>query len=197
MNDFELIRQCVDKDKKTWDLFVEKFSRLIYDSIIQTFKCYGRYVETGSVADLHNDIFLFLLENDCRALRAFRGANGCKLSHYLRTIAVRKTIDYLRRLKPNCQLTIDDEEDALTEPAEKSDAVYAMMEQEEMVEIMKELLGQLRDDEAHLCRMFFYEDKSPQSIARELGISVDYFYVSKKRILNKLKTMADQKGIQI
>ena len=197
MNDVTLIQGCVNKDRATWDIFVARFSRLIYDAIIRSLQCYGRRVDKDTIADLHNDVFIFLLDNECRALRAFEGRNGCKLSYYLRTIAVRKTIDYLRKLNSDELLPRDNNEKALAEQKDDSVEICEVMVQEEAVEITQDLLSRLREDEARLCRMLFYEGKTPAAIARELGISVDYFYVSKKRILNKLKTMAERKGIEI
>src|SRR3989338_2531536 len=100
MDDFELIKGCISGDKKSWDCFVEQFSRLIYDSIRRTFRKYGANLNEDVIDDLHNDVFLALLDSGYHKLRSFEGRNGCTLASFVRTIAVNKTIDYWRRLRP-------------------------------------------------------------------------------------------------
>ncbi|MBI3617737.1 MAG: SIMPL domain-containing protein [Candidatus Omnitrophica bacterium] len=104
MDDFELIKGCIAGGKRFWDVFVEQFTRLIYDSIIRTFKKYGAEINQDIIDDLHNDIFVFLLDDQYNALKAFEGRNGCTLASYIRTIAIRKTIDYWRRLRPTTSI---------------------------------------------------------------------------------------------
>lgn len=197
MTDFELIERCVKEDKAAWDAFVDKFSRLIYSTIHHTLVLYGRPTGGSQIKDLFQDIFVYILENDYKVLKDFKGRNGCKLSSYLSVITIRKVIDSFRRLKKDC-LSLDvKDENVLSEQPDQSSLVYETMEQIEFAKLTEELLSQLKKDEADLFRMVFYDQKSPAEIAKEFGISVDYFYVLKKRILNKLKTIAEYKQIRI
>ena len=36
-----LLEKCLAQDKKAWDIFVERYNRLIYKSIVQTLKKYS------------------------------------------------------------------------------------------------------------------------------------------------------------
>lgn len=200
-NDRALIRGCVRKDKKSWDLFVEQFSDLIYDSILRTFRQFGHHADLDLCDDIHNDVFVRLMENHCQALKLFEGRNGCQLPHYLRTIAVRKTIDFLRRLKPMASL--DQEVGELCDGGislELKEAVSVAPEMEELEHqdaqlIAKELLSDLTPKERQLCEMFFYEGKDSVTVSKRLGMSVDYFYVAKQRVLSKLKKIAEAKKV--
>ena len=197
MNDFELIQACVSGDKKSWDEFVDRFSRLIYDSIIRIFRKYGSDFDKDILDDLHNDVFVSLLDNNYKALRVFEGRNGCKVASYIRTISARKAIDFLRRIKP----VVSIEEGSENKNGVDSRIIDALavfsteenIESNESAEVSKALLGELKKEEFKLCELFFIEKESPEHIAEKLGISVDNFYVRKQRVLNKLKKIAKDK----
>lgn len=199
MDDFELINGCISCDKKSWDIFVERFTRLIYDSIIRTFKKYGAEINQDLIDDLHNDVFVFLLDNQYKTLKAFEGRNGCTLASYIRTISVRKTIDYWRRLKPT--ISIDQEEDSEEGKKQKFFSELAIfdehesLEQEDMLQMFEALFQSLQEDERRFCQLCFIDNQKPEEAAKQLGISIDNFYVRKQRILNRLRQIAKDKGI--
>jgi len=199
MDDIDLIQGCISGDKNSWDIFAERFSRLIYDSIIRTFRKYGADFNQDILDDLHNDVFVALLDNDYRAIRAYEGKNGCKLASYIRTIAVRKTIDFLRKIKPVTSIEEDSAKDGGGDPRIMDALSVSQTENDlgskESIEISKILIDELKKEERKLCELFYVEKKSPEYIAENLGISVDNFYVRKQRILNKLKTIAKEKNI--
>jgi RNA polymerase sigma-70 factor (ECF subfamily) len=192
--DFNLIQRCLAKDKKAWDEFVERYSHLIYDAILRTFGRYGHPRQSDVLADLHNDIFLFILEDECRVLKQFEGRNGCQLAHYLRTVSIRRTVDFLRRIRSTVSLD-HEENDSLRdifiveEGSFGSNGAAAMVSGEQM-QMLERLIGELKDSDRELCRLLLKDGFNPQEIAGELGISMDYFYVRKKRLLDKLKHMA-------
>ena len=196
MNDFELIQGCIEKDKAAWDAFVEKFARLICCTIHRTFAFYGRPIGERVKEDLLQDVFVYLCEDNGRSFRAFQGKNGCKFSSYLSVITQRKAIDYLRKLKTDCLSSGIPDEGVLTERPDTGQTIDETLEQQDFVETAEDLLAHLQNQEAHLCRLFFFQQKSPESIAKELGISVDYFYVMKKRVLSKLKAMSGPMQMQ-
>jgi len=198
-DDFSLIRGCTSGDKKSWDEFVERFSRLIYDTIIRTFHQYGSRPRPEVLEDLFQDFFRVLLENDGKVLRMFQGRNGCTLASYLRVVASGKAIDFLRTLKPVISLDQENEDGTPTSDLflEKLSAFDTLenIEREEMTHLTETLLKRLNEDEAILCRMFFFDRKKPAQIAESLGISVENFYVKKQRVLDKLRRLAIAKKI--
>jgi RNA polymerase sigma factor (sigma-70 family) len=199
MDDFELIKRCISGDKESWDCFVEQFTRLIYDSVIRTLRQCGQEGAWELVNDLYQDIFLSLLEDRYKALREFKGRNGCRLAHYLRTIAVRKTIDHLRSSKR--MVSFDQQGDGnemrdlglLRELAVFN--THRDLDEGEAGVIAGMLLSKLQDDERSLCQMFYHEGRKPQEIADHFGITVAHFYVRKQRILNRLKKIAVDKKV--
>lgn len=199
MNDFELIKCCLEKEKKAWNDFVEKFSKLVYNFILKTFKEYGAETNHDDVDELHNDVFLTFLENNFHVLRVFEGRNGCSLASYIRTITIRKTIDHLRSLKSNVSL----DEEISTQDGEKTRFFkelaifdsYQKLEEEEAAKVVEMLLIDLDEKEKHLCSLCFFENQEPALVAQQLDISIDNFYVRKQRLLNKLKEIAIKKNL--
>lgn len=199
MDDFELIEGCVLGNKQCWDEFVEKFSRLIFDSILRTFRKYGANINNDVIDDLHNDIFVILLKGQCKALKEYEGRNGCSLASYLRTISVRRTIDYLRKQRPT--VSIDQEID--TEEGKKLQFIKELsvfddsysFNKEDAKKVVDLVFAELKEEEKKFCSLCFMENKNPEDLAKLFNISVDNVYVRKQRMLNRLKQIVKDKKI--
>src|SRR5258706_7143655 len=92
-----LIRGCVGGDKVSWDSFVQQYSALVYHTINKTLTLYHSDCRDHQVEDLYQDFFISILQNNCRKLTQFRGDRGCSLASWLRVVASRLTIDFLRK----------------------------------------------------------------------------------------------------
>ncbi len=60
--DTKLIIACLAKDKQAWDIFVDKYSRLICHAIVITLKKHSTAPENQVVDDLFHTVFLSLIE---------------------------------------------------------------------------------------------------------------------------------------
>ena len=60
-SDTKLIKACLAQDKEAWDMFVEKYSRLICHAIVNTLKKYSIAPENQVVDDLFHTVFLSLI----------------------------------------------------------------------------------------------------------------------------------------
>ena len=81
---------------------MERFSGLVYFSICHLLRTRGTTLPADLIGEVHNAIFLSLLEDDCRRLRRFSGR--CKLSHWIKVVSVNRTIDFLRKQRPDVPL---------------------------------------------------------------------------------------------
>ena len=107
--DTKLIIACLAQDKQAWDIFVEKYSRLICHAIVNTLRKYSTVPENQVVDDLFHTVFLSLIEKNYKKLRQFQWR--CKLSSWLHIIAVRTTIDYLRKQSKHLSLNGETQEE--------------------------------------------------------------------------------------
>lgn len=192
-SDLDLIERCLAKENKAWDEFVGRYSLLIYDSIIRTFERYGYPRRSDVLADLHNDIFILIIDDGCRVLKQFEGRNGCQLGHYLRTVAIRRTVDFLRKIRPT--VSLDDERSDtvhssifLQDPCQTTNGAASLISREQQ-SLLEQFISKLKNPERDFCQLLIRDGLTPEQMAQNLGISVDYFYVRKKRLLDKLRLM--------
>jgi RNA polymerase sigma factor (sigma-70 family) len=102
-----LIASCLKGEKTSWDAFVLQYSALVYHTIRKTLTLHHNESRDEVVADLYQEFFVSLLQDGCRKLRQFRGDHGCSLASWLRVVASRLTIDFLRRKEPS-QIEVTD-----------------------------------------------------------------------------------------
>lgn len=69
----ELLTACIQGDKKAWDIFVEKYTDLVYHTIHKTLNIYHPDFLYQELEDIHNSIFLSLIDNDYKKLRQYKG----------------------------------------------------------------------------------------------------------------------------
>ncbi|HPB68189.1 MAG TPA: sigma-70 family RNA polymerase sigma factor [Candidatus Omnitrophota bacterium] len=199
MDDHALLKKCLSGDKQGWDIFIEQFSPLIYDSILRTFRRFAYQDSSEVFSDLYHDFFLCLLEKDYAILRAYEGRNGCHLRHYLRTVVVRKTIDFLRtrhrRFSGLYSYRIEPIKNGEILDALSAEIFRRRWDSFFSKEAAQLLLADLSEEERNLYRMFFSDNMKPREIASLLGISVPCFYVRKQRLLKKMKRMAEDRSL--
>src|SRR3989338_5933705 len=94
-SDAEIVAGCLAGRKDSWDLFVERFSRLVYWCIRRTLKN-GAFRGQEDIADeIFQEIFRKLLENN--SLSALRDRDS--LRKFLIIAAVRGTRDKIKWLE--------------------------------------------------------------------------------------------------
>ena len=78
LSEKDLLNACIQGDKRAWDAFVERYTNLIYHTIHKTRKTYHSDFLYQDLEDIHNSVFLSLMENDYKKLNRYKGGNGCK-----------------------------------------------------------------------------------------------------------------------
>jgi RNA polymerase sigma factor (sigma-70 family) len=176
-----LIAGCVGGDKAAWDTFVQQFSSLVYSTIYKTMTLYhARPHDPGVVDDLFQEFFVACMRDDCRKLRQFRGDRGCALASWLRVVAARLTVDYLRRQGPaDAEVT-----DAIA--SDQPDVPSALAAQEEERSLAAALQS-LSARERLIIELAFRRSLSAEQSAAILKTSVGAFYTQKSRVLDKLR----------
>ncbi|OGX33256.1 MAG: hypothetical protein A3F87_03925 [Omnitrophica WOR_2 bacterium RIFCSPLOWO2_12_FULL_51_24] len=91
----ELIQGCIKKDKRSWDIFVERYSKVIYWAIRDRLKRFGYDFEDEDINDIHQDVFIALWAGNKLA----QLKDSDKVAGWLAMIAGNAAIDYFRRMK--------------------------------------------------------------------------------------------------
>lgn len=184
----ELLRRCIEGDQPTWNIFVERYSKLIYHTIYKTLRVNNKPTSPDDVNDLFQEIFASFCAHNCKKLRMFDPQKGASLASWIRIIALRMTIDHLRKSKE--LISLENMPTELSQEGTQSE----MMERESQ-SYLRDLLEELPAKDKLLIELSYMRELPPEEVAQILHISVGAFYTRKNRIIEKLKKKADDKNI--
>ena len=189
-NEKRLIHDCISQDKKAWDTFVSKYSKIISNGIFHTLKKYAVEIEDHIVEDLFHTTFLSILENDYKKLRQFRW--NCKLSSWLHLIAARTTIDYLRKQKQSRSLDQGNDDDKklsdqIPNGNPLADESIEVFEEKKYLEI---LIKALKPREQFFIQLYIVQELSVTEIAELMKITPNNVYQMKNRVIGKMRKIA-------
>lgn len=156
-------------------MFYTKFSATFQYHI---YKLFDYKVE---VSDLVDEFFLFMYEDNWRRLRSFDSSLS-SLSTWISTVSYRFFRDYKRsKIDLNGAITISDKWEAFRGDWVQSIDAGIMMDIETAIDAIKSE----RDKE--IAKQLFIEDREYEAIAEEFGLTCDYVYTVKNRIIKQLK----------
>ena len=175
-----LIAGCCNGDKAAWDAFVLQYSPLVYHTIKRTLVLHHADPGADLVEDLYQQFFLSILRDGFKKLRQFRGDNGCALPSWLRVIAARLTIDFLRGQRPaDAEVT----DRIASDDPDPSDPLLS----EEQERLLNQALQTLSPRDRILINLSFRQGLPPEEVAAILKTSIGAVYTQKSRILAKLR----------
>ncbi len=189
-----LLNECIKGNKAAWDAFVVRYTRLVYTAIQRTLRRYKYDLIYDDIEDLHNDVFVLLMEDNYKKLRQYRGDS--KVSTWIYTIAVNFTINYITRTKTHGLL--DDLHpytgETMLERLEK-DRLSRLedFERAEKLITLHELVGDLKPKDRLFYSYCFKNKLPPEEIAVIMNISTSTVYSKKNRIVEKLKKIAKKR----
>jgi RNA polymerase sigma factor (sigma-70 family) len=101
MNERTIVRDCLGRVPGSWDRFIGAFEPVVRAAV-------GRVLGRGpseptDMDDLVQEVFLSLLQEDCRLLREFQWRSS--LRTWLSVVAASKAVDLLRRRRPLARLS--------------------------------------------------------------------------------------------
>jgi RNA polymerase sigma-70 factor (ECF subfamily) len=177
---------CLRREERAWKDFVEQYSSLIYHTVKKTL-AFQRSDAPQVVDDLFQDIFLSLVKDDFAELRRFRGDHGCSLASWLRMIATRRTIDYLRKSKLSAEPSEELLENYTTETPDR------WLEHEQS-RLLARAIEDLAPRERILIDLFLQKGLAIKDVATILRTSVGAVYTQRSRIFAKLREALGKSG---
>jgi len=197
MGDLDFLRRCIQGENASWDIFVKRYSRLIYSYICGILK---RSLAPELIQDYAQDIFqglfAYLVEDNFKKLRTFKAKNGCSLASWLRQVTVNYTIDFLRRERQMISLE-EENDDGLNLKdtiADSSLPVSLLTEQHEDLSILKECFERLGFEEKLFLEFHFNQNLKLKELMRVFKTSRAAIDMRKKRIILQLKECFKIKG---
>ena len=158
-------------------MFYTKFSATFQYHI---YKLFDHKVD---VHDLVDEFFLFLYEDNWKRLRSYDPSLSA-LSTWISTVSYRFFRDYKRsKIDLNGAITISDKWETFRGDWLQSIDAGIMMDIETAIDAIKS------DRDREIAKQLFIEDREYEAIAEEFGLTCDYVYTVKNRIIKQLKTI--------
>ena len=194
MNDADdriLINSCISGDKDAWGLFVDQFRVVVESAIIKTFQRYS-FHDDDAIADLFQNIFISLIDNDFKKLRQFKGKS--KLSSWLYAVSVNAAIDFLRVSKNHLSLDHETEhgvnlQDTLANENPGPDTQLELNQEKQIFEEMKK---ELAPREKLFFDLYYVRELSVEKIASILNTNANNVYQLNSVVKNKMKKIAQK-----
>jgi RNA polymerase sigma factor (sigma-70 family) len=188
--DKELLAGCFRGEIRAREAFVIRFSNLVYTTIQQIFKVQQISYSQQDIEDLHNTVFVRLLERHCRRLRQYKGKNGCSLPSWIRMISVRTVIDNFRCR--NDALSRKSKLDAIQDLKELADEraeQWKILDRAEKMRLIEKGMEVLFPRDQLFIRLHFFKGLSIKEIASIIKVSENNAYLIKHRAIKRLKSI--------
>jgi RNA polymerase sigma factor (sigma-70 family) len=182
-----LIALCIQGNKDAWRDFICRYSSLVYYIIKKVL--YGSHCDAAreEIDDLHNDIFLSIIDNNGKKLRQYEGKNGCTVSSWVRMIAVRSTIDYLRKKRDTLSLSEEGTKRAVEKLSASSRNPLQNLEDLERQQLLNGVIAALSQKDQLFLKLFYYKETPPQEIATIFHSSTSAVYSRANYLREKLR----------
>ena len=180
----------LEGDPQGAERLVAAFRGIVHDAIARflAVRVRGR---ADLADDLTHEVFVALLRDDGRKLRTFAGRYGCSFAGWLKVVAVRLTIDRLRR--DARVVALDDESPRMLQLQRslRSDAPSPeeSMQGAEVAERLARAMEQLGPKDRLLAELHLVRGRALDDVARLLGVTMNAAYVRKSRVLERLRRM--------
>ena len=169
---------------RLWAEFVQRYERLIVSCVVKALRRYGATFSRDDLDDLVGDVWLVLLREDMKKLRQYDAGRGFRIASFLGLVATNATIDHLRARQAESTPLDDVIEDFASLRAE---APRDVVEAREEAELARAALAQLSCDERAFVVDCFRDERSPEELARTLGVTTNTVYSRKFKIREKLQ----------
>ncbi len=193
----ELIHKCIQGNSESWQLFIKQYTALVYYVIQKVIRSKDFFASPEDIDDLHNDIFLSIMDKNGHKLRLYEGKNGCSVSTWIRVIAARATIDYMRRKKESVSFSDDRTERETGQKEAFSNVFLKVLEDEEQRSALKDLIKSLAPRDQLFMRLFYYDEVPPREIARVFNYTTSAVYSRGNFLREKLKKALEKKNKRI
>lgn len=194
--DLELITDCLNKKPEAWKTLVQRFSRAVYGTILQTLAKYGLGSRRDLADDIYQQVFIDLWEKE----RFKRLREPSLLKPYMVAITVSRAVDAVRlygkvtqpleRMDADAELPADGDHPAwVAQPVQAqkllSDEIGAQMKRE---------LKALSHKEVTVLKLALEQGLSHRQIGELLSMPVDSVSTLVRRTKEKIRTALQKQG---
>lgn len=181
-----LLERLLHYDPQAWNELVEMYAGLLAAIVRNTFARYGLKPASADVEDMVAAVWQNLLANDLKIVRQCL-LQGCFLQT-LHVLARNRTIDMLRKRKPEMTVPLDGHEPMVELPDNATPALAAGVSPAQL----HQAVATLNAKERALITLFFLQRKKYKEIALLTGIPINSIGPTIGRALIKLRQALHQ-----
>ena len=199
MGDLEFIQRCVKGDGQSWDEFLKRYSRLIFNYIHNTLNAKGFIPTQGHAEDIFQGVFQSLIDDNYRKLKSFEARNGCSLASWLRQVTINFTIDYLRKVKPAVSMDAQDNEGLTLKDIlpDHSSPAPETLNFTEKLNTLKECIEKLEKQDKYFLELHINRGLRLETLKEHFRVSRGAIDMQKFRIIGRLRDCFKTKGFTI
>lgn len=167
------LNACINGSKAGWDQFVNSCSGLIYAAVRRAYR--NRSISQQEIEDRVQDVFVQLLQKDCKLLRAF-DPKRASLSTYLTLIARSVTYQHTQRKRLDTASLIDVDVPVGGQPIANGalEGLQGLTERQQIV-----------------IQLLFEHGLTVEEAAHRLGVDPQTIRSTKHKALTRLRQQAD------
>lgn len=167
-SDQDLITGCLNGQKESWDIFVKKFSKLIYWSIQKTLETSSLKARTELVGEIYQECFTRLIER--QELETLRNIDSVR--KFLTVMASHMAMDKIRSIGRSEKRTDGDPFMINAVGVTEKDPAMSVISDEQAILVSK-ALDELTPKQRMCVEWHYLEDKTHREISEVLGMPVD------------------------
>lgn len=186
MTELKLIKRCLKKEKKAWDIFVQKYSNLIYWAIRKRLGASGFQFVQEDINNIFQEVFLSILEGD----KLLQLKNVKAIPGWLAVIASNKTVDFMR-----CRIR-EDRKFSSEMPVLKDSKINQELYGKDLAAIVGDIINTLSVKEKVIISLNLIEGRTHKEIANIVGIAMNTVSTIIARTKDKLKKELERKGVR-
>jgi RNA polymerase sigma-70 factor (ECF subfamily) len=185
--DRQLLDRCLGHQPKAWNDFVDRYMGLIYHVIHHVAHARSVPLSDADVEDVAADIFLEIVDDDYKVLRAFQGNSS--LPTYLTVIGRRVAIRSILQRFREAELGHSTAHRAIMEDESRSEVEPIIAAEE-----VERMLAHLGEREAEVVRLYHLKYLNYRQIGKQLGIPENSVGPILAKARRSLKRIAEQRN---
>jgi RNA polymerase sigma-70 factor (ECF subfamily) len=192
----ELLDRALSGDRASLGALFEKLAPVIQARVVRILSRGRRSAGRDArqeLMDLTQQTFVALLENDGRALRAWRPDGGLSVENFVGLFAERQTLSILRtgRRSPWTEDATEAEDLAAHVGADEAHD-EAVLSRDHLQAVVDRLREELSPMMLHVFYALWVDETPVPTICAETGMSADSVYAARSRIAKRARAIAAQ-----
>ena len=188
ISDKDLLNECLKGKEFAWEIFYERFSRLVSAVVKRTALRYTSISTEEEMNDCRQFVWSSLIEKDCYILKKWSGK--CSLATWLRVCCSHAASGYFKSVTKQLHVTSIDEISPMslhTNVYSSQDTFDEVSRNELLEKILSIVEKKLSKQEKLFARLYWFKKLSPDEISKILNISLGNTHLLKHRAEKKIK----------